>query len=78
MNKNFSFRQIDTVATGQWLQQLRKENGLTITQLQNLFGFSSASRIVRWERGLALPSVRCLGVLASLYGVKIDDIIIYI
>ena len=78
MSKNFSVRQIDTVATGQWLQQLRKENGLTITQLQNLFGFSSASRIVRWERGLALPPVRCLGALASLYGVKIDDIIVYI
>ena len=78
MSKNFCIRQIDTVATGQRLQQLRKGSGLTITQLQNLFGFASASRIVRWEKGIALPPVRCLSALASLHGIKIDDIIVYI
>lgn len=78
MSKNFCVRQIDAVATGKQLQQLRKENGLTITQLLNLFGFYSPSRIMRWEKGIALPPVRCLSVLASLYGVKIDDIIVYI
>ena len=68
---------IDMTATGINITRLRIDAGLTVRDLQTVFGFSTPQAIYKWQRGAALPSVDNLVVLASIFGVKIDDILIF-
>ena len=45
--------------------------------LQDIFGFGTPQAIYKWQRGDTLPTVDNLAVLAALFGVKIDDILVY-
>ena len=67
---------IDMVKTGQNIMRLRKENGLTVKDLQNIFGFTTPQAIYKWQNGAALPTVDNLIVLAALLHVHIDDILV--
>ena len=51
--------------------------GLTVKDVQDVFGFSTPQAIYKWQRGAALPTVDNLVVLAAIFGVKIDDILIF-
>lgn len=66
---------IDMVATGKNIIRLRKEAGLTVKDLQRIFGFATPQAIYKWQHGAAMPSIDNLVVLAALFGVHIDDII---
>ncbi len=68
---------IDMTATGINITRLRVNAGLTVKDLQDIFGFSTPQAIYKWQRGTALPTVDNLVVLAAVFGVKIDDIIIF-
>ena len=68
---------IDLTATGINITRLRVNAGLTVKDLQDIFGFSTPQAIYKWQRGTALPSVDNLGVLAAVFGVKIDEILIF-
>ena len=67
---------IDLVKTGANIVDLRKSAGLTVHDLQMVFGFNSPQAIYKWQNGTALPSVDNLIVLAALLNVHIDDILI--
>ena len=68
---------IDMTATGINITRLRVNTGLTVKDLQDIFGFSTPQAIYKWQRGTALPTVDNLVVLAAVFGVKIDDILIF-
>ena len=68
---------IDMTATGRNIDRLRREAGLTVRQLQAVFGFSTPQAIYKWQQGRALPTLDNLVVLAAVLGVKIDDILVY-
>ena len=68
---------IDLVATGINIVRLRDRARLTVRDLQEIFGFSTPQAIYKWQRGMALPTVDNLVVLAAVFGVKIDDILIF-
>ena len=68
---------IDMTATGINITRLRVNAGLTVKDLQDIFGFSTPQAIYKWQRGTALPTVDNLAVLAAAFGVKIDDILIF-
>ncbi len=67
---------IDMTATGINITRLRIKAGLTVKDVQDIFGFSTPQAIYKWQRGTALPTVDNLAVLAAIFGVKIDDILI--
>ena len=67
---------IDMVRTGENITNLRKAAGLSVHDLQNVFGFNSPQAIYKWQNGAALPTVDNLIVLAALLDVRIDDILI--
>lgn len=67
---------IDMVRTGENITNLRKAAGLSVHDLQNVFGFNSPQAIYKWQNGTALPTVDNLIVLAALLDVRIDDILI--
>ena len=66
---------IDMQATGQHIRQLRINAGMTIKDIQDACGITSTS-VCNWQKGKALPSVDNLMVLAWLWNVKIDDILV--
>ena len=67
---------INQAATGENIVRLRRKAGLSVRDLQAVFGFASPQAIYRWQRGEAMPTVDNLVVLARILRVKIDDIIV--
>ena len=67
---------IDMVRTGENINRLRKMAGITVRDLQDVFGFATPQAIYKWQHGTALPTIDNLVVLANVLGVKIDDILV--
>lgn len=76
MAEIIEFPVIDFVATGNRIQQLRKERGFTVRDLQRYFGFEEPTAIYHWQNGKHLPSVDNLCALSKLFEVSMDDIIV--
>ena len=67
---------VDLTQTGANIVNLRKAAGLSVHDLQMVFGFNSPQAIYKWQNGAALPTVDNLIVLAALFNVLIDDILV--
>lgn len=67
---------IDMVATGENIARLRRENGLSVKELQDIFGFATPQAIYKWQQGVTLPTVDNLIVLASIFHVTVEDILV--
>ena len=67
---------IDMIRTGENINKLRKQAGLSVKWLQNSFGFDTQQAIYKWQQGAALPSIDNLVVLAAVFQVGIDDILV--
>ena len=72
----FAIPAIDMAKTGQNIVILRKRAGLSVRDLQDVFGFATPQAIYKWQKGIALPTIDNLVVLAALLDVPIDDIIV--
>ena len=67
---------VDLALTGANIVNLRKAAGLSVHDLQMVFGFNYPQAIYKWQNGAALPTVDNLIVLATLFNVLIDDILV--
>ncbi|KAI4450483.1 hypothetical protein C823_005016 [Eubacterium plexicaudatum ASF492] len=67
---------IDMVRTGQNIGRLRKQMGLLVRDLQDVFGFATPQAIYKWQQGVALPTIDNLVVLAAVLQVRLDDILV--
>ena len=67
---------IDLKKTGQNITRMRKEVGISVRELQVMFGFTSPQAIYNWQNGISLPSVDNFIVLAAILGVTIDEILV--
>lgn len=67
---------VDMVATGRNITKLRENKNLTVKELQKIFGFTTPQAIYKWQRGQAMPTVDNLVVLAQVFDVAIDEIIV--
>ena len=67
---------IDMTATEMNITRLRINAGLTVRDLQTIFGFSTPQAIYKWQRGDAMPTLDNMLVLATVFGVTIDDILV--
>ena len=73
--EGMKLRQINIVKTGERIQQLRKERGLTVRQITDALGLIPQT-YYKWVWGRSVPSVDSLIGLADILGVKVDDIIV--
>lgn len=67
---------INMVATGQMITDLRVAAGMSVRDLQDVFGFATPQAIYKWQHGTAMPTLDNLVVLAAVFGVAMDDIIV--
>ena len=74
--KMFVMPAIDMVATGKNIARLREAAGLTVKDLQDIFGFATPQAIYKWQHGAAMPTIDNLVVLAAVLVVTMDEIIV--
>ena len=67
---------IDMVATGKNIARLREAAGLTVKDLQDIFGFATPQAIYKWQHGAAMPTIDNLVILATMLGVTMDEIVV--
>ena len=67
---------INMLKTGENIKKLRERAGLSVRNLQDVFGFSTPQAIYKWQHGLAMPTIDNLVVLAAILDVRIDEIVV--
>lgn len=67
---------IDMIKTGENITRLRKKSGISVSQLQQIFGFGTPQAIYKWQQGVSLPSLDNLVMLSVVLRVSIDDILV--
>lgn len=67
---------IDMIATGQNIARLRNAAGMTVKDLQDVFGFANPQSIYKWQNGVCLPTLDNMVILAAVLQVGVDDIIV--
>lgn len=67
---------IDVEATAANLKALRIKSGLSVKQIQAVFNFSYPQAIYNWESGKDVPTVDNLIVLAAVYCVPIEKLVL--
>lgn len=67
---------IDVAATGRKLREQRIACGLTRMDVFRLCGRFTSECLSRWENGTALPRLQDMAVLAAMYGVTVDDLVV--
>lgn len=65
---------MDMTKMGAFLQQLRREHGLTQEQLGEALHVS-AKTISRWETGTYMPPVEMLVALSERYGLSVNELV---
>ena len=69
---------IDVKATGMNIKTMIKQGGFKISDVQARCGFNTPQAIFKWMRGDAVPTIDNLIILADMFGVPIDRIIVVV
>lgn len=67
---------INMAATGMNITRLRKSAGLSVRDLADILGFATPQAVYKWQNGVAMPTLDNLVVLAAIFNVTMDQIII--
>ena len=71
----FEIPLINTVATGRNIDRLRIAAGMSVKDMQMVFGFATPQAIYKWIHGSAMPTIDTLVILSALLGVSMEEII---
>ena len=71
-----NFIDIDMKQTGLLIKRKIKNAGYTVRQIQDVLCLAGPQAIYRWQRGLTLPTLDNLVVLAAVFGTTLDAIIV--
>ena len=72
----FSMPVIDMQATGMNIKKIIKDKGFKISDVQARCGFNTPQAIFKWLRGDSVPSIDNLVILADMFDIPIDKIIV--
>lgn len=67
---------IDMIRTGENINKLRQDAGISVKELQEIFGFATPQAIYKWQHGTTLPTIDNLVVLSKVLKVSIEDILV--
>ena len=68
---------IDLKATGQNIELLRKSAGVSVRDIQDVMGFANPQAVYKWQKGVCLPTIDNLVILAAVLDATIDEILVY-
>ena len=66
---------VDMAQTGQNIQSLRQQRGITVRQLQEMLGFATPQAIYNWQHGVSLPTIDNLVALSAIFAVPVETIL---
>ena len=72
----FTMPTIDMVATGRNIVRLREAAGMTVRDIQDIFGFATPQAVYKWQHGTAMPTIDNLVVIAAVFEVTVDQILV--
>ena len=67
---------IDVKATGMNIKNMIKQGGFKISDVQARCGFNTPQAIFKWMRGDSVPTIDNMIIIADMFGVTIDQIVI--
>ena len=67
---------VDVVATGRQIDRLRIAAGMSVKDMQMVFGFATPQAIYKWIHGTSMPTIDNLVILAAMLGVTLDEIVV--
>ena len=67
---------IDMKATGDKIKTFANDRGMTARDIQKVFGFGTPQTVFKWFRGATIPTIDNMVVLARVFGVTVDDILV--
>ncbi len=67
---------INMEETGSNIVRLREDAGLSVRDLQDIFGFATPQAIYKWQRGVSMPTIDNLLVLSLTFRVPIERILV--
>ena len=67
---------IDTKATGANIKAMMKAKGFKIADIQDRCGFNTPQAIFKWMRGDTVPTIDNMIIIADMFGVTVDAIIV--
>lgn len=67
---------IDVKATGMNIKTIMKAKGFKVTDIQDKCGFNTPQAIFKWMRGDSVPTIDNMIIIADMFGVTIDQIIV--
>ena len=67
---------VDLKATGAQIKSLRTRCGYTVHDIQTVFAFEYPQAVYAWECGKSIPTIDNLLVLAHLFDVSVEEIVI--
>ncbi len=66
---------VDMMQTARNIDELRIKHGMTIKDMCDAVGVGTVQSVYKWIHGKNLPTIDNLVIIASLFGVKLDDIV---
>ena len=69
-------RMIDLAATGKHIKELCDERKIRPDMLAEELGFESVTAVYKWFEGRSLPQVDNLLILADIFGITVDELIV--
>ena len=70
-----TYPMINTAATGQNINRMRIEAGMTVRDMQQVFGFTTPQAIYKWIHGTAMRTIDNMVILSAMFDVTVDEII---
>lgn len=64
------------IATGRNIDRLRIEAGMSVKDMQMVFGFTTPQAIYKWIHGTSMPTIDNLVILAAMLNVTLDEIVV--
>ena len=66
---------VDVMNTGRRIENFMKEQNLSVKDIQKRLNLSSQA-VYHWLCGMSLPKIDHLVILADMFGVTMDDIVV--
>lgn len=67
---------VNMKATGARIKAIMTEKNKKIVDIQNACGFNTPQAIFKWFRGDAMPTIDNMVIIADVFGVTINDIVV--
>lgn len=67
---------VNVKATGAKIKAIMKAQNKKVVDIQTVCGFNTPQAIFKWFRGDAVPTIDNMVLIADMFGVTVDDIIV--